>query len=330
MRERHRRPHRARRLGGLAPGGRVGAGPGRGAGGRPRPGRRRRSRGRGRAAAVRAASIVHAVPGRDGIRRARCGRRRHGCGRSGCGWRGCLSNPRLPAPPGPRLLRLLCRERFLEPADDRRLDRGGRRPHELAHFLELGHHGLALYAELLREFVYPDLRHCAPSTRSGSAGPVSRSGQRVLRPASASAVHRRMLIGRSSQSQPALPGPGCPGPAVLPRPTRPRPSVRDPADHCPAVNYPAATGQDTRQACRSRPVPAVAAPARMPVGAALPRSIPGWDAGKRPGQALAPADRERSRSRLPPGEASRTWPHGLRIPHRSGSLARAGPGADTA
>jgi hypothetical protein len=94
-----------------------------------------------------------------------------------CG-RGCLrAGPAI----GPPLPGLLGRERFLEPANNRRLNRGGRRPYELAHFLELDHHGLALYAELLREFVYPNLRHCAPSTRPGLTGPVSRSGQRVLR-----------------------------------------------------------------------------------------------------------------------------------------------------
>ncbi len=94
--------------------------------------------------------------------------------------------------------RLAC-EFVFEPADYRRLDCRGRRPNKLTHLLELGHDGLALYAELLREFVNPDLRHCAPSTRPGTTGPVSRPGQRVLRPASACAVHRRMLIGRSLQ-----------------------------------------------------------------------------------------------------------------------------------
>ena len=44
-----------------------------------------------------------------------------------------------------------------------------------------------------------------PDYPGQSAGP----GQRVLRPASASAVHRRMLIGRSLQSQPALCGTYC-------------------------------------------------------------------------------------------------------------------------
>jgi len=53
-------------------------------------------------------------------------------------------------------------ECFLEPADHRRLDRRGRGTHELAHLFELGHDGLALYPELLREFVNPDLRHYAP------------------------------------------------------------------------------------------------------------------------------------------------------------------------
>jgi hypothetical protein len=53
-------------------------------------------------------------------------------------------------------------ESFLEPAYYRRLDRRGRGTHELAHLLELGHDGLALYAELLRELVNSDLRHYAP------------------------------------------------------------------------------------------------------------------------------------------------------------------------
>jgi len=94
--------------------------------------------------------------------------------------------------------RLAC-EFVLESADYRRLDCGGRRSNKFAHFLELGHNGLALDAELFREFVNPNLRHCAPSTRPGTTGPVSRPGQRVLRSASACAVHRRMLIGRSLQ-----------------------------------------------------------------------------------------------------------------------------------
>jgi hypothetical protein len=54
------------------------------------------------------------------------------------------------------------RELLLEPPDYWRLDRRGRRTHELAHFLKLGHDSLALYTELLSEFVNPDLRHYAP------------------------------------------------------------------------------------------------------------------------------------------------------------------------
>jgi hypothetical protein len=54
------------------------------------------------------------------------------------------------------------RELLLEPPDYWRLDRRGRRTHELTHFLKLGHDGLALYTELLSEFVNPDLRHYSP------------------------------------------------------------------------------------------------------------------------------------------------------------------------
>ncbi len=71
-------------------------------------------------------------------------------------------------------------ESFLEPADYRRLDRRGRGPHELAHLLELGHHGLALYAELLRELVNPDLRHYAPLP-GPSQGPLKPDHQPIRR-----------------------------------------------------------------------------------------------------------------------------------------------------
>src|SRR5215472_5079894 len=77
-------------------------------------------------------------------------------------------------PPSPR--RLLGSERFFEPANDWRLNSRGRRPNELAHFLELGHHGLALYSELLSELVYPNLRHCAPSTWPGLPDPRTNRG----------------------------------------------------------------------------------------------------------------------------------------------------------
>jgi hypothetical protein len=142
-------------------------------------------------------------------------------------------------------------------------------------------------------------------------GPVSRPGQRVLRPASASAVHRRMLIGRSSQSQPAFPG-GCRRSRVMP------------GHLVLAGRHRVPTSQDIRSACRHQAVPASAAPAGTPDGAAPCQSTPGWDAGMHPGQASALADRERARPRLPLGEANQTWPRGSRILRTSGSLARAG------
>jgi hypothetical protein len=123
-----------------------------------------------------------------------------------------------------------------------------------------------------------------------------------------------MLIGRSSQSQPAFPGQY--------RPAAPR---APPSCHlaCGRRAGPPTTGQDTRLACRSQPVPAAAEPAQTPGGAAPSRNIPGWDAGTPPCRALALGRRGRSRPRLPPGEASRTLPRGLRIPHTS-VPARAG------
>jgi hypothetical protein len=80
---------------------------------------------------------------------------------------------------------------LLEPPDNRRLDRRRRRTNELAHLFELGHDRLALYPELLSEFVNPDLRHYAPllarsrgpSTGSSSADPGhSAPGRRQSRP----------------------------------------------------------------------------------------------------------------------------------------------------
>ena len=112
-----------------------------------------------------------------------------------------------------RLPGLLDRECFREPSDDWCLDRRRRRPHELAHFLELGHDGLAFNTELFREFVNPDLRHCSPLPRP--LLPVR--GRACSGPASACAAHRCVLIGRSSRSRPAFPtrlagcstSPGC-------------------------------------------------------------------------------------------------------------------------
>ena len=85
----------------------------------------------------------------------------------------------------------------LELADHRRLDRRGRRTHELAHLLELGHDDLALYAELLGELVDPDLRHCTPLL--GPGGLLCRRTVVYRR-----RTHRRVLIRRSSQSDPPI------------------------------------------------------------------------------------------------------------------------------
>ena len=112
-------------------------------------------------------------------------RRDHGLDRGGpaglcllgwrLSWRGCPAVGRAPASGGrlrPRAvadigLSGLASKFVFEPADYRRLNRRGRRPDKLTHLLELGHDGLALDTELFREFVNPDLRHCAPSTRPG-------------------------------------------------------------------------------------------------------------------------------------------------------------------
>jgi hypothetical protein len=118
----------------------------------------------------------------------------------------------LAARPGPGtltalggLIRSLSRKCFLEPPDHGRLDRRGRRPYELAHFLELVHDGLALDTELFREFVNPDLRHYAPS-RPSPLGPLPDPGpgRACSGPASAYGDHRRVLIERSSASRPAF------------------------------------------------------------------------------------------------------------------------------
>ncbi|AJT64060.1 hypothetical protein T261_2381 [Streptomyces lydicus] len=57
--------------------------------------------------------------------------------------------------------------------------------------MELGHDDLALNAELLGEFVYPDLSHFAPSRSGLSTGPSLLHGR----------THR-VLIECSSQSRP--------------------------------------------------------------------------------------------------------------------------------
>jgi hypothetical protein len=103
------------------------------------------------------------------------------------------------------LIRSLSRKCFLEPPDHGRLDRRGRRPYELAHFLELIHDGLALDTELFREFVNPDLRHYAPSRPSPlDPLPDPGPGRACSGRASAYGDHRRVLIERSSASRPAF------------------------------------------------------------------------------------------------------------------------------
>jgi hypothetical protein len=81
---------------------------------------------------------------------------------------------------GPALAAAAVVERFFEPAYDRRLDSRGRGPHELAHLFELGHDSLALYPELLREFVNSDLRHYAPLL-GPSQGPSKPDHQPIRR-----------------------------------------------------------------------------------------------------------------------------------------------------
>ncbi len=274
--------------------------------------------------------------GRACCRAARCG----GCGRRRCRcrrcWQAAISRAacrgRTPSisricrrgsrRPALRLLRLsllraLRRERFLEPADHRRLDRGGRRPHELAHFLELGHHGLALNAELFRELVYPDLRHYAPSTRSGSPGPSGPA--RAQAPAgvrlwcSSPRSHRALIT-----IDPCFPG------STLPLSRRPGLPTRTSLGGTPRTTPP-----DIARVCRLSPGPPGAAPGRMPGGVALARSTSGWDARRLPGQATAPGDRGQPRSHGPPRAASQSWPHEPCTPRTSGLQAHA-PGTGTA
>ena len=88
--------------------------------------------------------------------------------------------------------------------------------------------------------------------------------------------------------------------------------------------------QDTRRSRRSLADPAGAAPAATPGAVVLAQSIPGWDAGMRPGRAFAPAGRGQPHPRPLPGEANQTWLRGHRTPHTSGSLTLAGEAAGTA
>ena len=164
-----------------------------------------------------------------------------------------------------------------------------------------------------------------------SAGP----GQRVLRPASASAVHRRMLIARSSQSQPALSSTSCRPfrpPLVLPAPgpCGPVQALAGPAARRLACARRAAEPPDTQPALRPGLFPAREAPARVPCGAGPAPGIPGRDAGTLPARVAARQRRELGRPQQLPHEASRTWPRELRIPHTSGLVTPIGKATETA
>ncbi len=131
---------------------------------------------------------------------------------------------------------------------------------------------------------------------------ISRSGQRVLRPASACAVHRRMLIGRSSQisaffrsHQPTATA-NCRSAA--------RASRRLP----PGIPRP----------CHPAARPGGEVPASKPCGAGLVPSMPGSGAGMHPGQVAARQRRERSRLRRRPSGSARAWRRGHRIRYSSG------------
>jgi hypothetical protein len=138
-----------------------------------------------------------------------------------------------------------------------------------------------------------------PATRT-----LSRPGQRVLRPASASAVHRRMLIGRSLQSQPL--------PSVQPQGQRPRTaSVQQLASRRMPPGIP--------RPCRPAVPPAGEARAERLGDAGLVPSMPGSGAGMHPGQEAARRRRERSHFPLPPRGSARIWPRGLRTRRKSGS-----------
>jgi len=128
-------------------------------------------------------------------------------------------------------------ECFLEPANHRRLDRRGRGTHKLAHLFELGHNSLALYPELLRELVNPDLRHYAPllgpSHGAIKTGSSADPAHRVLRAGlsscrSSPCAHRALIASRPAFRTGS---PSCPACFPPPRtvPPRRRRSCYDPA-----------------------------------------------------------------------------------------------------
>ena len=204
----------------------------------------------------------------------------------------------LPGRPGRRRLRLrppalrlrrLAAELIFKSANYGRLNRRGRRTDELAHFLELGHDGLALYPELLSEFVYPDLRHCAPSVGPAPPGHRGRSGA-ARAPVglsfgfSSPRSHRALIT-----TDPAFPALLPFFLTYLPGPLTPRPAQ-----------------PGSPRACRYPAGPACAAPAGVPGGAVPARSIPGWDEDTHPGRAAALAGQGRYRPRPRSTAASQT------------------------
>jgi hypothetical protein len=151
-------------------------------------GRKRRSGGRRRRRSRHRSGRRWSDGRHRGRRRRLDGGRRHEPRLRRRRWRGDLRRRGgdLSRPSGGRLRRLPG-EGLLKLADDRRLYRGGRRTDEFPQFLELGHDDLALDAELLGEFVDPDLGHCSPSGPGRCHGPLTGAG-----------THRCVLIERSS------------------------------------------------------------------------------------------------------------------------------------
>jgi hypothetical protein len=205
------------------------------------------------------------------------------------------------------LARTTAVECFLEPADHRRLDRRGRGTHELAHLFELGHDSLALYSELLCEFVNPDLRHYAPLL-GPSLGPLKPDHQPIRcigcsGSASVRAVHRLVLIERSLASRPAFRT----GFRHVQRTSRRLDRSAPYLSSTVAVGHVTTRrrhGKGTKPAGWCQAHPKRAKREGTPDAAAPVRGTPGWDAGTRPCPVAALEGRARCRPRPPLGEAS--------------------------